>query len=138
MKLKLAFAATLYIQSSICSAQSNAEVVRALNNVQHEMSTCIAYNTIVASCIRSQDPTTADAYDAAAEHLLLVSNRIGQTIGMSQDAMNSRMTLEWSQMNKLIGQNCVNISSLTSRHAFRCKEVVENGDGILAEHLNTQ
>ena len=102
------------------------------------MSRCIAYNTIVASCVRSRDAALADQYDKVAEHLLLLSNQIGQSIGMSQDAMNSRMTVEWSEMDRLIQHNCMNISSLTSRYAFRCKQVIENGDSILSEYLNKQ
>ena len=136
MKLSLTLVAMLCLQSSLSSAQSQAEVIDALNNLQHEMSSCIAYNTIVASCIKSTDPRTAQNYDDAAEHLLILSNKIGRTIGMTQDAMSSRMTLEWRKMDDLIKHDCVNISSLTSRHAFRCKQVTEDGDSVLHEYLN--
>ena len=112
--MKLAIVLALALQTSSALAQTEEEVTAALNNVQHEMSRCIAYNTIVAKCIRYRDGALADNYDKVAEHLLQLSSQIGGAIGMTQDAMNSRMTFEWSEMDKLIQHDCVNISSLSS------------------------
>lgn len=136
MKLPVVLTAALSFMTTSSLAQTAEEAEVALNNVHHEMVRCIGYNTIVASCLRKRDGALADKYDKLAEHLLVLSNQIGQSIGMTEDAMNSRMTLEWSEMDKLIEHNCTNISSLTSRYAYRCKQVIENGDSILMEYLN--
>ncbi|WP_265517591.1 hypothetical protein [Nitratireductor luteus] len=116
-------------------AQSDAELTDALSNVQHEMARCIAYNTIVAGCVRPQDTALADKYDQVAEHLLPLSHQAGYVIGMSQDAIDSRLLMEYGEMKRLIQNSCTNISSLISRHAYPCKQVTENADSVLLEYL---
>lgn len=136
MKLLVVFSVGLSVVASSSLAQTADKAELALNNVHHEMARCISYNTFVAACVRKRDSDLADTYDKIAENLFGLSNQIGQSIGMTQDAMNSRITMETQEMNKLIQNNCSNISSLTIRYANRCKQVVENGDSILLEYLN--
>ena len=48
---------------------------------------------------------------------------VGQQIGLTDDAAQSRMTMAAQDMMKLIKNNCINISSLMIRHAERCVAV---------------
>jgi len=61
--------------------------------------------------------------------------KIGTSIGMTQDAMASRIRNEMTSMRTLMNEDCINVSSLLSRHAMRCKQVAENPDSVLAEYL---
>jgi hypothetical protein len=129
-------AATAF-QTNLATAQTARETA-ALNNLQHEMSRCIAYQMIVAECVTARDPNLAAEYDKVAKHLFEFAFRVGSTIGMTEDAMTSRVVIERIEMQNLIQNDCVNISSLYSRHALRCKEVVEDGDSVLLEYLEQQ
>jgi len=99
------------------------------------MSVCIAYYMLVQECVQKDDPDLGAEYARVTEHLLNFSVQLGNTIGMTEDAMTSRITIGQDQMRGLIQNNCVNISSLLGRHSNRCKQVVENGDSILLEYL---
>jgi len=68
-------------------------------------------------------------------NLSKLSIDVGSGIGMTTDAMLSRLEIQINQQKELIKNNCVNISSLFSRHSDRCKRVVENGDSILLEYM---
>ena len=100
------------------------------------MSTCIAYQMLVQECVQKQDPELGVEYATLTEHLIRFAVEIGSTIGMTEDAMTSRITNEQGQMRALIQNNCVNISSLSSRHALRCKQLVEDSDSVLREYLS--
>jgi hypothetical protein len=117
------------------SAQEmDARTTRALNNVQHEKSTSYGYFNLVANCIGDQDPL-AQQYKKLADHLIGILHPMGRGIGMTDDAMSSRLLLEIKKMQGVMNNNCINVSSLFGRHATRCKQVVENGDAILDEYL---
>jgi hypothetical protein len=72
--------------------------------------------------------------DVAIERLVKEAREIGVSLGMTEDAMSSRMVNEMTTMN-LINNDCINVSSLLRRHAARCKQVVENPDSILIEYM---
>lgn len=116
------------------SAQ-NEKLANALNNVQSEMSECIAYYTNVAVCIKGRDAALSDSTQKTIDALTLTAVKLGRSIGMTQDAMMSRLTMYQGQQRELVQNNCANMSSLFTRHAARCKQVVENGDSILDEYL---
>jgi len=99
------------------------------------MSTCYAYYNLMGQCIGNQDPALAQQSNKTAGHLIGVLHPLGRGIGMTDDAMKSRLLLEIKQMQGEINDNCINVSSLLARHAMRCKQVVENGDSILKEYL---
>jgi hypothetical protein len=62
---------TLTALSGAAFAQDSDPVrtTRALNNVQHEMSTCYAYYNLMAQCIGDQDPL-AQQSKKTADHLI--------------------------------------------------------------------
>jgi hypothetical protein len=119
------------------TAQTDEQVNQALNNVQHEASTCIAYYTIVQVCIEKDDPDLGEKLAETRKYLIDFAMKVGDTVGMTNDAMVSRVLIEQQRMQSLVRKDCVNISSLLARHAYRCKQVVENGDSVLLEYLET-
>jgi hypothetical protein len=124
----------------VCSparAQTPEQIQIALNNVQHEFSTCVAYFMTVATCAnnRSDMASTAKSYQEAADRLLGTAYEVGNTIGMTKDAMESRLEMEAKGMINLMQKNCVNISSVMSRHTDRCVVVNNNPDAVLKEYM---
>jgi hypothetical protein len=69
------------------------------------------------------------------EQALKDATSIGRSIGMTQDAMASRLSNEMTMMKTLTNSDCVNASSLLNRYAIRCKQVLENPDSILTEYM---
>lgn len=122
--------------AAFAQAVSDKET-RALSNVQHEMSTCVAYYSIVQQCMeRSNFTEGAQRHKQVVEQLILHAVKVGSSIGMTMDAMRSRIQIESDQQQTLIRDNCSNTSSLYTRHADRCKRVVENPDSILIEYMS--
>lgn len=110
---------------------------QAISNIQHEMSTCVAYYSIVQQCMeRSNFGEAAQRQKAVVEHLIVLAAKLGTSIGMTMDAMQSRIQIESQQQTALIQSNCSNTSSLYTRYADRCKKVVESPDSILIEYLS--
>jgi hypothetical protein len=112
---------------------------QALNNLQHEMTTCVVFYGIIRQCLinrgRSEDAQVIQQTTAAGDQVLKDAMKIGTSIGMTQDAMASRIRNEMTSMRTLMNEDCINVSSLLSRHAMRCKQVAENPDSVLAEYL---
>jgi hypothetical protein len=125
----------LLLVTTPATAQTDEQVTAAFNNLQYEASRCIAYYMIVQECVQKEDASFGAEIAKVTEHLIEFAVQIGNNIGMTEDAMTSRITTEQGQMRTLIRNNCVNISSLHLRHATRCKQVVENGDSVFIEYL---
>lgn len=128
---------SLAVVSALASsalAQSDAEkATRAMNNLQQEMTICIAFYAIGKVCVEPTDADLAAKFDAVGEVLLQGAFEVGTAISMTQDAMLSRLTLEQKEMQALIANNCVNISSLINRYADRCHRLVEESGTVMNE-----
>jgi hypothetical protein len=135
-KASLCVAIAMIFITGPALALDDKQVLTALNNVQSEMTECVTYYASVKACIGSKDAKLASATQETMEALLRMAIKVGHSIGMTEDAMMSRITMFKDQQTKLLQNNCANISSLFTRHAARCKKVVENGDAILAEYLD--
>jgi hypothetical protein len=102
----------------------------------NDASTCLAYYTILEACVvRTGDASLAAKIAQTREHLIGFAFELGNAIGMTEDAMLSRLAFEQEQMQTMIRNDCVNMSSLFQRHTTRCKQVVEEGDSVLLEYL---
>ena len=112
------------------------KTIRALNNLHDEMLACIAYYTIGHACTKDQlPPEITDRTAVAIKALREGSYEIGQMLGMTDDAMTSRLKMRADEMRRLTNESCINFSSLLSRYADRCKLVVQSPDTILAEYM---
>jgi hypothetical protein len=133
--MKTIFAIAFVVMSSEAFAQDE-KTQTALNNVQSEMSECMSYYSLVKECVGTKDPTLAAQTQKTVEVLSSRLVKLGSSIGMTQDAMLARLKMMQNEQRQLVNNNCVNMSSLFTRKAARCKQVVENGDSILNEYLH--
>ena len=113
---------------------------QALNNTQHELTTCWAYYMLVRQCVLNRAKPSEDArliqnLNTSADRLLEHAHSIGTAIGMTLDAMSSRGHNELMTMKTLVNNDCINISSPLRRYGLRCKQVVENPDSIFSEYV---
>ena len=111
----------------------------ALNNTQHEMTTCAAFSSIMTQCTmnrrRPEEEAQYQELVAARDQALKDATSLGLEIGMTPDALSSRFGIEVKTMQDLIKKDCVNVSSLLSRFAMRCKQVFDNPASILEEYM---
>jgi hypothetical protein len=96
----------------------------------------MSYYSLVKECVGTKDPTLAAQTQKTVEVLSSRLVKLGSSIGMTQDAMLARLKMMQNEQRQLVNNNCVNMSSLFTRKAARCKQVVENGDSILNEYLH--
>jgi len=128
----------MFIIAVSTTAQADSERdknIKALNNLQHEMTTCVAFYAISRECMFKKDDPDTDKIDKITKTLSSHFVEIGVGIGLSQDAITSRLHMEMDKMTELLNKNCMNISSLLDRYALRCKKITENPDSILHEYL---
>jgi hypothetical protein len=115
---------------------AKAKFTQALNNTQHEITTCVAYFNIISHCAtRSKMPELAESYKRFADKMTQFALVTGQKANLGEDAMVSRLDIEMKSMAKLLNGGCQNISSLMSRHLRRCEQVAKDPTEIIAECL---
>jgi hypothetical protein len=118
------------------AAFAEDKTIDALNNLQMEMTVCAAYYGQVKTCVEGQN----EALGATAQQAIDVLTRrlfnVGKALGISQDAMLSRLQMAQDEQNKLLKGDCINMASLFTRHADRCKIVVDNADVVVKEYMS--
>lgn len=128
--------AVLLMLSFPVAAESLTEKQKeALSNVEMELSMCIAYFGFAKQCAPEGAKEQAKAFDPTIDFMMSMAFKIGQSIGMTEDAMLARMKLAADQEGDLIAGKCVNFSSLLMRYAARCKKAGENLDSIYNEYM---
>jgi hypothetical protein len=110
--------------------------VDALNNLQMEITVCAAYYGQVKACVGPQNEALSVSTQKTIDLLTKQLFNVGKTIGVSQDAMLSRLQMAQDEQNELLKGDCINMASLFTRHADRCKIVVEHSDVILNEYMS--
>jgi TonB family protein len=136
------YAASVCLVSGSASAQDDVQR-QALNNLQGEMTKCAAYYAIGNECLRLRERPQEDAQliqvgAAAKDRLSKQAVEIGIAVGITPDAILSRLSNEITSMKALINNSCINMASLLSRHAVRCKRVTEDPDSILVEYMKEE
>ena len=79
----------------------------ALNNTQHEMTTCAAFSSIMTQCTmnkkwRPEEEAQYQELVAARDQALKDATSLGLKIGMTPDALSSRFGIEVKTMQDLI------------------------------------
>jgi hypothetical protein len=131
--MKTVWTAICLLASSAALAEDNT--VPALNNLQMEMTVCVAYYSQVKTCVGPQNEALNVSTQKTIDLLTKQLFNVGKTIGVSQDAMLSRLQMAQDEQNKLLKGDCINMASLFTRHADRCKVVVERSDDVLNEYM---
>ncbi len=60
---------------------------------------------------------------------------VGKRIGMTTDAMPSRLKMALEDQAKLTEGKCVNFASLLTRYADRCKLLGEHPEAVFHEYM---
>ncbi len=121
-------------------ARANADEAQkayelAVNNFQHEQTTCAAYFRIVGECNDiSGFKKNASDYKKMSEHMVKLMFVTGQQAKLSQDAMLSRFDMEMKGMFKLMKNSCSNISSIMNRYMDRCELVAKEPSKVMSEY----
>jgi hypothetical protein len=134
MTVKAAIIAACLLVGS--SAFAEDKTIDALNNLQMEMTVCAAYYGQVKACVGGQNEALSEATQQTIDLLTKRLFNVGKTLGVSQDAMLSRLQMAQDEQNKLLKGDCINMASLFTRHADRCKVVVENADVVVKEYMS--
>jgi hypothetical protein len=120
---------------SATAAPMSQKQINALNNVQMELSMCIAYFNFAMQCAPDEMKDEVKAFEPTIESMSNFAHKIGSSIGMTQDGMVSRLKIAAEEESKIIGGTCVNFSSLITRYSARCKQLGEHADEVFDEYM---
>src|SRR5215831_14709929 len=106
----------LMLLASNGAAAQDQKTIRALNNLHDEMLACIAYYTIGHACTKDQvPPEITESTAVAIKSLTEGSYEIGQMLGMTDDAMTSRLRMHADESMARHHSECIVRSRLTPR-----------------------
>lgn len=135
-----ATALLLLLISGSALAQDNRysdKEVTAWNNVQYEITQCAAFWQLLRACMpEDAKPEQVQQAKKVTEHFSELAITIGKEIGMTQDAMISRLKMALEDQSKLTQGKCLNFSSLAERHLARCKALGEHPEGAFHKYMN--
>jgi hypothetical protein len=109
--------------------------VQAWNEVQEELTACVAYFNFGKNCAPIGKEEEAKQMDPTIEHMMTLALTVGSRIGMTQDAMLSRLKMTLEDQAKLTEGKCLNFASLLTRYASRCKLLGEHPEAVFLEHM---
>jgi hypothetical protein len=118
------------------AAFAEDKTIDALDNLQMEMTVCAAYYGQVKACVGGQNEALSEATQQTTDVLTKRLLKLGKTLDVSPDTMLSRLQMAQDEQNKLLKGDCINMASLFTRHADRCKVVVENADVVVKEYMS--
>jgi hypothetical protein len=131
----LAGCAALLVSPTAGTAQDVQRLQTAMNNVQQEMVECTSYYYTFSTCIGNSDKKTMDGMRGIADQFLERSAQVAGAIGMTTDAVASRLKMAQQDQFNLIKKDCVNISSLISRYQDRCELIWRDFKAVVNEYM---
>jgi hypothetical protein len=118
--------------TAVVQAQSKSDADWATNELSSEMIECGQYFLVSSACFKEFPSPSVEAaandYRAASDRISQLALQIGKTVGLTEEALGSRMRLANGSLNKAINKNCVNISILLERYATFCKMLTQRPD----------
>lgn len=102
----------------------------SMNNLHETLTDCATFYSIGAMCVGSSDPALHQRMVKAQGNVEEMAALIGEGLGMSQDAMLSRVKLRSSAMLNLMENKCINFGSIIRRYAAMCKAASEDPVGF--------
>jgi hypothetical protein len=89
----------------------------AWNNVQHELTKCVVFFQFGKTCApESATPESVARVTKMIDYFDGMTIEVGHRIGMTDDAIQSRLKMELDEQNELLQGSCVNYPSLMERH----------------------
>ena len=109
------------------SAQDESEMRIALGGFSGDATLCYAYYSVLANCIRKQNPELATRADEAAQGSMKMSIDAGKAVGISQRAILARTQIDLNEQTADIDDDCINVAVILNKHAPFCKNLQEHG-----------
>ncbi len=110
--------------------------ITAWSEVQLELTNCTAYWQRFKVCApENATKVQLEQVDRIIKQFTDLSFDVGDKIGMTLDAMLSRLKMAIEDQNELTEGKCVNFASLTNRYLNRCKAVAEHPDAVFREYM---
>jgi hypothetical protein len=107
-----------------------------VNNLQEEYTACGYYYRVQIACTPLEG---REALKLQLDPILRALDRavvlFGQGIGMTNDAMQQRLSRIAADLGPDTNNSRVNMDSLYGRYQTRCKQLLENPDAIADEYL---
>lgn len=125
----------LWVAAAAPLASASEREDRALNNLQHETTSCAAFYNVMLLCARDEQDPLHQRLAASAQTLTERALKLGRAAGMTIDAMVARASMAAEQQRALLNNNCANAASLLTRYGVRCKAVSETPDAVYEEYL---
>jgi hypothetical protein len=117
-------AASLFVGAS---AQDQSKMRIALGGFSGDATLCYAYYSVLANCIRKQNPELATRADEAAQGILKMSFDAGKAVGISQRTILARTQIALNEQTADIDDDCTNVAVILNKHAPFCKNLQEHG-----------
>jgi hypothetical protein len=111
-------------------AQDEARRAAALNNLQADLSVCIAYYAILEQCSSGEDKSRRLA-QAAIDDLTRKSEAAADALRISSADVAMRLELNLAGERHLIDGSCSRKAILVSRYADQCGALVSDDPAIL-------
>jgi hypothetical protein len=108
-------------------AQDGAKTKEAIDNLQAELSVCIAFFSIFQECSPGNEKHPSSA-ELANEELERRSRAAADAVGLSSADVAMRLRLNLTRERHLIG-SCSGTSVLSSRYSQQCNDLVQGADG---------
>jgi hypothetical protein len=119
------------------NGQKTETEISAWNAVQEEMTTCAAFYLFAKTCApEGAKQEELAQIDRIIERMSELALMTGIEIGMTKDAMLSRLKMTLEEQARVTDGKCVNYSSLFVRHSTRCKTLGEHPESIFREYMN--
>lgn len=119
------------------NAKLSDNEITAWDSVQYDVTQCAAFWQLFRTC--APDSATGEEKQQAeriAKYFSDLALTIGVKIGMTPDAMISRLKMAIEDQAKLTEGKCVNFSSLAIRYTARCKAIGEHPEVAFHEYMN--
>lgn len=130
--------ALISIATNVCAGSKEDDISNQIyDNISHEYVDCGAYFIIVSQVIKNtKEGETADQYaklsDMAMNYALIVAKE-GRSSEMAQKVTLARYEIAVKSMIDEIDSDVSNISILSNKYAFRCKDAMENPEKMMKE-----
>ena len=119
-------------------AQDLKRAQQILNDYSHENAVCSAYYLFVMKCLKNKNPNISlvGAYERASREFLHRSLVAGKASGVSDAAMEGRISLEIDAQRTATENNCSNIAVLNLKQVETCKALYNHGPDKLEADMN--
>ena len=110
-----------------------AATVRQSNQLHHDLTTCVAFYSMLRQCFLNggtpEDMKGAERASTRVENLSAVIGVLSSRIGMTAEAVTSRLEMEFQRIAKDTAGSCVNVIVPLKKYGDQCRQLYEREVG---------